>query len=315
MEPTSDIEQGLLSGQAHGGRLQNAWSRPISRVTAAPWWLKHRIVLLEEEEEVLQQLRHVASVPYDNTEPVHEKALRRCFFRITGQELEIIKDPRWKTLGFQAEDPRTDFRGGGFLALQNLCLLADAHEQQLAHMLREARGESGQAEYLFAAATINISAMLVLLLGLNASPSMCPVPSMPCPGNAVLRKNFASAVLAQATRSPTETLGELFARAVMKLHSEWTLVCARKPAANLLDFGEALQATSQTLEALLSSPLPKDVALEDLFKDLESIDPGCWTTRIRIRWTRFYASFLQAACRCSALIAAVLASCVPCIQI
>ena len=58
---------------------------------------------------------------YDKENPVHEANLKRLYRKIFDEESDTCVDERWKDIGFQGKDPRTDFRGGGHLSL--LCLL------------------------------------------------------------------------------------------------------------------------------------------------------------------------------------------------
>eukprot|EP00443_Scrippsiella_acuminata_P030576 CAMPEP_0115274998 /NCGR_PEP_ID=MMETSP0270-20121206/55967_1 /TAXON_ID=71861 /ORGANISM="Scrippsiella trochoidea, Strain CCMP3099" /LENGTH=385 /DNA_ID=CAMNT_0002691533 /DNA_START=1 /DNA_END=1155 /DNA_ORIENTATION=+ len=318
-------------------RVLAAWNEPVGIATVAPAWLKEGVVCTEEEEECLAQLRHLASVAYSQEEPTHELQLRRYFAAVRSpaeaRELPEGKDPRWKELGFQAEDPRTDFRGGGLLALQNMCFLAEAYPERTVRMLREAAPASssgnGVAEYLFSAACINISAILVLLLGLNVTPSMSPVRSMPCPVHSVARKNFARALVAgaaAASKTPQlagdvessaagvpaaearEVLAELFSNAVFKLHAEWRVVCVRKPNATLLDFGDALSGTAVALERFLGGlAVGKDVSSPSrLFAPLELIDPAHWYTQCQNQFARCCSGAQEVACRLCAAVAQLL---------
>merc|ERR1719203_2505186 len=89
-----------------------------------------------------------------------------------------------------------------------MCWLAETYPDKAERMIREAHAKTKY--YLFAAACINISAMLVLLLGLNDRPGMSPVRSMPCPANGIVRKKFASVLaarLAAGRRRPFRTCG------------------------------------------------------------------------------------------------------------
>ena len=67
----------------------------------------------------------------------------------------------------QGSDPATDFRGGGFLALENHLYMAH-HEPALFAALRwKQRGERSKWEYPFGAAGVNITFMLVGGFGMN----------------------------------------------------------------------------------------------------------------------------------------------------
>ncbi|KAF7029420.1 hypothetical protein CFC21_041174 [Triticum aestivum] len=50
------------------------------------------------------------------------KALWFAFF--PGTDLWGITSEQWKEMGWQGTDPSTDFRGGGFISLENLLFFA-----------------------------------------------------------------------------------------------------------------------------------------------------------------------------------------------
>ncbi|MFS7902839.1 putative ELMO domain-containing protein [Helianthus anomalus] len=62
-------------------------------------------------------------------------------------------------MGWQGKDPSTDFRGGGFISLENLLYLARNFPQE---------GERAIWEYPFAVAGVNIAFMLIQMLDLEA---------------------------------------------------------------------------------------------------------------------------------------------------
>jgi len=49
----------------------------------------------------------------------HEESLKRLWKVSFGdtQPPDKLVGPKWKELGFQGEDPRNDFRGGGIIGL------------------------------------------------------------------------------------------------------------------------------------------------------------------------------------------------------
>lgn len=288
-------------------RLLAAWRRPLGPEMAAPAWLQGSVVFTEEEAECVLQLRHLAGGAFDREDPTHERALRRFFAAVRSpsearQVFESgVKDPRWKELGFQGDDPRTDIRGGGILAVQNMCYLAEVYPEETKRMLEEA--SSGSGEYLFAAACVNVSAMLVLLLGLNTSPGQSPAKSMPAPVNAMARKNFARILFMEGAREggPEGVLGELFSSSVIKLHAEWVDLCGKKPGANMLHFGEALSTTAVALERLLG--MLGSAGQTSLFSSLARIDSSHWTTRCWNLLLRLRSAAVEFACRLTSVLA------------
>jgi hypothetical protein len=291
-----------------------AWQQPVGESQALPNWLVQRLVPTLDEQDCLSQLRQMADVAYSGEDPIHERTLRRLFAAVRGPEeargLPSGGDPRWKDLGFQSDDPRTDFRGGGLLALQNMCHLAENYPDQIGEMLRESTNK--RTEYLFAAACVNISCMVVLLLGLNTRHGLSPAKGMPCPANAIARKNFAKVLSSTAARSAgkvstAEVLGELFACAAMKLHAEWLALCSRKPEATMLNFGEALGATAVSLERMLDGLQGGDQPVQSVFAVLDFVKPEHRLTKCQVYLYRWTSAILEVVCRLIAVVRALMA--------
>ncbi|AQK45252.1 ELMO/CED-12 family protein [Zea mays] len=52
---------------------------------------------------------------------IHQKALEALWrSSFPGTELLGLVSDQWKEMGWQGKDPSTDFRGGGFISLENL---------------------------------------------------------------------------------------------------------------------------------------------------------------------------------------------------
>lgn len=158
---------------------------------------------------------------------------------------------------------------------------------------------------------MNVSSIVVLLLGLNTRRGLSPAKGMPCPANLMARRNFARVLLASAQSCmASEVLGEL-ACATMKLHAEWLAVCVKKPEATMLDFGEALGATAVAIEHLLDT-LPqsgKDQCPKTVFSRLDFIKPESWLTRCQLVLYRWASAMLEATCRLIAVLAELFAGC------
>lgn len=68
----------------------------------------------------------------------------------------------WIELGFQGEDPTTDFRGTGLLGLLNLHFFVSADPEKSKQILEEANDK--RHHYFFACAGINITYKLLFML-------------------------------------------------------------------------------------------------------------------------------------------------------
>jgi len=77
-----------------------------------------------------------------------------------------IQCNRWKDLGFQRDDPISDLRATGLLGLQNLVYFAEHYPGIFMQMARNQQ-QSSEMEYPFSTAGINISFLLIELLGVK----------------------------------------------------------------------------------------------------------------------------------------------------
>ena len=73
---------------------------------------------------------------------------------------------RWKEMGFQSKDPRTDFRGGGHLSLLALIYMIEEHPQEFNEMVAMTRDEEDKL-WLTAISSINITNQLIIYFYMN----------------------------------------------------------------------------------------------------------------------------------------------------
>ncbi|CAN1145908.1 ELMO domain-containing protein A [Linum perenne] len=115
--------------------------------------------LTPAQEECLQRLQSRIDVAYDSTVSEHQEALRALWnAAFPEEELCGLISEQWKEMGWQGKDPSTDFRGGGFISLENLLFFARNFPE----------GERSVWEYPFAVAGVNITFMLIQMLDLEA---------------------------------------------------------------------------------------------------------------------------------------------------
>lgn len=127
----------------------------------------HRESLLQSRR--LEQIQQRASTPYDPKILEHQQHLQRLwqasFPGITFPA--SINSPRWKEMGWQGENPQSDFRGCGFLSLYLLTYFAEERPEEFVALMKKTRGNRSQWEYPFAAAGVNITFMLMEILELK----------------------------------------------------------------------------------------------------------------------------------------------------
>ncbi|KAI5073463.1 hypothetical protein GOP47_0011476 [Adiantum capillus-veneris] len=73
---------------------------------------------------------------------------------------------QWKDMGWQGADPSTDFRGGGFMSLDNLLFFSKRYPKTFQQLLYKKGGRKATWEYPFSVAVVNITFMLIQMLNL-----------------------------------------------------------------------------------------------------------------------------------------------------
>ncbi|XP_021282158.1 ELMO domain-containing protein A isoform X2 [Herrania umbratica] len=120
------------------------------------------------QEERLRNLQQRLGVPFDGSRLEHQDALKQLWrLAYPNRELPSLKSELWKDMGWQGPDPSTDFRGGGFISLENLIFFAKQYPESFQRLLHKQDGARADWEYPFAVAGINISFMLVQMLELQ----------------------------------------------------------------------------------------------------------------------------------------------------
>ncbi|XP_077237421.1 uncharacterized protein LOC143879119 isoform X1 [Tasmannia lanceolata] len=126
--------------------------------------------LTPSQEEYLQRLQSRIEVAYDGSKPEHQEALRALWYAaFPGKEFHGLVSEQWKEMGWQGKDPSTDFRGGGFISLENLLFFAKTYPKPFQELLQKQAGDRAMWEYPFAVAGVNITFMLIQMLDLQAA--------------------------------------------------------------------------------------------------------------------------------------------------
>jgi ELMO domain-containing protein len=126
------------------------------------------IVLSDVQLERLEKLRDSISVPYDGSRQEHQEALRKLWaLAFPHIPCTVLKTAQWKEMGWQGDDPGTDFRGAGLYGLENLMYLGNEHPALFKKLMHKTDGRRAEWEYPFAVAGLNITFMLVDLLDLQ----------------------------------------------------------------------------------------------------------------------------------------------------
>ncbi|PON89768.1 ELMO domain containing protein [Trema orientale] len=194
------------------------------------------------QEERLRNLRQRLDVPFDGSRLEHQDALMQLWrLAYPTKELPSLKSELWKQMGWQGSDPSTDFRGGGFISLENLIFFAQKYPESFQRLLHKQDGTRAEWEYPFAVAGINISFMLAQMLDLQSGTPTSEV----------------GIHFLELLKEDEMAFDNLFCVAFQMMDAQWL---AKR--ASYMDFNDVLKSTRTQLE--------RELALEDVssVKDL-----------------------------------------------
>lgn len=190
------------------------------------------------QKERLQKLQERLNIPFDEESLEHQKALIDLWYlAYPNVKLQGLTSEQWKDMGWQGVNPSTDFRGCGFISLENLLFLAKKFPSAFRRLLFKQSGERATWEYPFAAAGINISYMLIQMLDLYSVKPKC------LPGANFLR-------LLEDTE---EAFDILYCVTFALMDAQWLAM-----RASYMEFKEILQITRAQLE--------RELSLEDIYR-------------------------------------------------
>ncbi|PPS17349.1 hypothetical protein GOBAR_AA03213 [Gossypium barbadense] len=219
--------------------------------------------LTPSQEECLQRLQNRIDIAYDSSIPEHQEALRALWnAAFPEEELRGLISEQWKEMGWQGKDPSTDFRGGGFISLENLLFFATNFPKSFKDLLWKLEGDRSVWEYPFAVAGVNITFMLIQMLDLEAVSFNSTVKPRTMVG-AVFLKFLSAVKIENHDRAflpliENESAFDLLYCITFKLMDHQWLAMR----ASYMDFNTVMKATRRQLEREL---LLEDITrLEDL---------------------------------------------------
>ena len=111
--------------------------------------------LTSPERNAFGALLDSAVLAYNPKNQNHEKLLRDLYDEFVQPKTPpadpaTLTTPAWGSLGFQGTDPRTDFRGGGFVSLQHLVAVCRGNPQKL----QEMKAETANGRFFLACTSI-----------------------------------------------------------------------------------------------------------------------------------------------------------------
>lgn len=114
-------------------------------------------------QRLMQEVESLRATPYNAENLEHEQSLLQLWSLLQpGVPLLTRKTKQWQNIGFQGEDPKTDFRGMGMLGLENLLYFAKEYNSAARHIL--SHSHHPKHGYSFAIVGINLTHMAYRLL-------------------------------------------------------------------------------------------------------------------------------------------------------
>ncbi|XP_031626310.1 ELMO domain-containing protein 2 [Contarinia nasturtii] len=110
---------------------------------------------------LLYDIEDIRATPFDNAHH-EEKLLKLWRLLMPTEPLESRITKQWQNIGFQGDDPATDFRGMGLLGLENLLYFAEEYTMAARHVLSHSFHPIHG--YTFAIVGINLTSMAFSLV-------------------------------------------------------------------------------------------------------------------------------------------------------
>nr|CAG4652045.1 EOG090X0AMT [Triops cancriformis] len=112
--------------------------------------------------QLFNEVESLRTCPYDADNQEHEaKVLELWSLLMPNRPLLSRVTRQWQEIGFQGDDPKTDFRGMGLLGLENLLYFARNYQNAAIHVL--SHSHHPKHGYSFAIVGINLTSMAYTL--------------------------------------------------------------------------------------------------------------------------------------------------------
>ncbi|KAK9675403.1 hypothetical protein RND81_11G005400 [Saponaria officinalis] len=164
---------------------------------------------------------------FDPSRSDHQEALRALWYTTyPDQELQGLVSDQWKEMGWQGRDPSTDFRGAGFISLENLLFFAKTFSTSFQRLVKKQGGKRATWEYPFAVAGVNVTFMLIQMLDLDS-----------------MKRTFVRSVFLQMLADNQWAFDLLYCVAFVVMDKQWL-----EKNATYMDFNDVLRSTRAQLE-------------------------------------------------------------------
>lgn len=114
-------------------------------------------------KQLIAEVEALRTTQFDSDDLEHERKLYDLWSNLMPNEkLDARVTKQWQEIGFQGDDPKTDFRGMGMLGLENLLFFATEYRNPAQHVL--SHSHHPVYGYCFAIVGINLTSMAWILL-------------------------------------------------------------------------------------------------------------------------------------------------------
>jgi len=203
------------------------------------------------EIALLQDLQRRAAS--DVSDPTNEAQvtdlLKRFWAAVHKPDVKFVtKGKEWQSMGFQGQDPITDFRAGGLLALENIVFFVEKYTEIATKMIRRremkmSKDGTFMQNYPWSAAGVNVTHTVLGLFGLSSRQKLLKSSDLKNK-----QKRFWELVL---------YFNEVYCVSFNLLDDKYS-----EMKATYLSFNKVLDATKEELNTLL-----KHTGVQDIFKN------------------------------------------------
>eukprot|EP01015_Nassula_variabilis_P013681 TRINITY_DN21269_c0_g1_i1.p1 TRINITY_DN21269_c0_g1~~TRINITY_DN21269_c0_g1_i1.p1 ORF type:complete len:297 (+),score=37.64 TRINITY_DN21269_c0_g1_i1:2-892(+) len=188
-----------------------------------------------------QPIRNKSNILFDFESNDHNNKVRELWLLLEGSQLqEDLKSERWKDYGFQNADPRTDFRGGGLLSLDQIFAFCRNNLNMVKEIIEE------RHQFLFAITSINITFFLMKYFHMPNFLEFHKDKDQFCSRKAL--KNFCRCL--QKNQDSFDILHEILLKDIF---ATWIEIKKQNPSVTIMEFDtKAIQSVKKKFNTIMN---------------------------------------------------------------
>jgi len=227
------------------------------------FWIEFRKMVLSGSNNTLPDIDPIVkqqmsdfqkyiTIPFNIEDPTHNEELLRLWNIFFPEEPFSLQSPLWKKLGFQSDNPLTDFRASGFFGLKNILYFAEKYPSKF-HLLVDVHEKRPGSYYPFAIASFNITMLICELLGWGWKRPGVSTAKDPKVKHKLISMLFPANYSIELCEN---VFAELYCLALVETDQEWN-----DSKASYMDFPVVISNSQERLEKLIR----KFNGIEDLY--------------------------------------------------